>query len=234
MDYSANGFAEIMLETQTSDETNDYFEEKTNDLIEGIEENNEKLDGVTTNEKSLKEDIEEYNTMIIKALHDFLNNDTESEASFKSGQKLTEIVDQYFDGRYPKKVNKLLDYYDNFDNETLDNNETLTDFSTSPDLHVAEQETSNITIMSEIPSSEQTSILSELAQQQFSQEFPYKGSKIHSVLGIIQDWTVSGEQWYYKAEATIVNESGAKRNANVEIHITPTSANSGIVTITAY
>ena len=233
MDYSANGYAEMMLETQTTDESEKYFEDKTNELIEGIEKNNEKLSEATTSEKSLKEDIENYNDLILQALQDFLDNDTESAASFDSGQKLSEIVDQYFDGELPEKTTELLTYYESDDAEPLDVNQDAADAST--DLSTSESEAvADITVLTDNPSSEQISILDELARAQFNEEFPYKGSKIHTLMGVIQDWTVSGDEWFYKAEATIVNEAGAERKVNVEIYIAPLSADSGVVTITAY
>lgn len=234
LDYSANGYAELMLDTQTSDESEKYYKDKANDLIEGIEENNEKLDGATTDEKTLKDEIKDYNNLVIQALKDFLDNDTDSEASFDSGQKLSEIVDQYFDGELPEKTKELLSYFDNIASDSIDTNENITDTSTSLNSTESEASTSDITVLTENPSSEQISVLDELARTQFNKEFPYKGSKIHSVLGLIQDWTVSGDEWFYKAEATIVNEAGAERKVNVEIHIAPLTEDSGVVTITAY
>lgn len=95
-------------------------------------------------------------------------------------------------------------------------------------------DTSDITVKSEKPTPNQEIVLLELAQQQFDKQFPYKGSKMQSVLGIMQNWTVSDERWFYKVNATIVNAYGAKQEANVEVYITPTSASSGNVEIIAY
>ncbi|MGH2195727.1 hypothetical protein ACQ10F_14370, partial [Enterococcus faecalis] len=64
--------------------------------------------------------------------------------------------------------------------------------------------------------------------------YPYKGSKMHSIIGVIQPWTQKDGKWYQKVSATIVNAYGAKREANVEIHITPQSADSGLVEIIDY
>lgn len=92
----------------------------------------------------------------------------------------------------------------------------------------------DITVLSNDPSIEQRTILNDLAQQQFEQQYPYKGSKIHSIMGVIQDWTQKDGGWYYKAEATIANAFNAERDTTVEITITPVSSNSGNVTIIDY
>lgn len=92
----------------------------------------------------------------------------------------------------------------------------------------------DITVLSNDPTIEQRTILNDLAQQQFEQQYPYKGSKIHSIMGVIQDWTQKDGGWYYKAEATIANAFNAERDATIEITITPVSSNSGNVTIIDY
>lgn len=88
--------------------------------------------------------------------------------------------------------------------------------------------------LSKEPTNEQKVILDTLAQMQFEDQYPYKGSKIHSVLGVIQDWTENDGEWYYKAEATIVNGYGAEQGQNIEVHITPTAADAGNVRIINY
>lgn len=80
----------------------------------------------------------------------------------------------------------------------------------------------------------QRETLKNLMTQKFKQDYPYKGSKVHSALGVIQDWTQLNDSWFYKAEATIVNEFGAEREVNLEVLITPTDANSGTVEIITY
>ncbi|EPI40048.1 hypothetical protein [Enterococcus faecalis] len=97
-----------------------------------------------------------------------------------------------------------------------------------------EQDTSDITIMKDKPTIEQENVLQELAQQRFDQQYPYKGSKMHIITGVLQPWIKNGESWFYKVNATIVNAFGAERNANVEITIQPVSATSGNVTIIDY
>ncbi|MCM6879567.1 hypothetical protein [Enterococcus faecium] len=92
----------------------------------------------------------------------------------------------------------------------------------------------DITVLSNDPTIEQRTVLNDLAQQQFEQQYPYKGSKIHSIMGVIQDWTQKDGGWYYKAEATIANAFNAERDTTVEITITPVSSNSGNVTIIDY
>ncbi|MGD1370535.1 hypothetical protein ACLIMR_16675, partial [Enterococcus faecium] len=54
----------------------------------------------------------------------------------------------------------------------------------------------DITVLSNDPTIEQRTILNDLAQQQFEQQYPYKGSKIHSIMGVIQDWTQKDGGWY--------------------------------------
>lgn len=84
------------------------------------------------------------------------------------------------------------------------------------------------------PSIDQKIILRALAQQQFDSQYPYKGSKIHSVMGILKDWTKEDDHWFFGAEATIVNIYGAKESKTVEIRITPTGPDSGSVEIIDY
>lgn len=97
-----------------------------------------------------------------------------------------------------------------------------------------EQKKADITILADEATTEQQVTLDNLAQQQFKQNYPYKGSKMHSVLGVIQPWTQLDGKWYKKVDATIVNAFGAEQDATVEIHITPASATSGTVEIVAY
>ncbi|WP_195943432.1 hypothetical protein [Enterococcus faecium] len=92
----------------------------------------------------------------------------------------------------------------------------------------------DITVLTDDPTIEQRTILNDLTQQQFDDQYPYKGSKIHSIMGVIQDWTQKDGNWYYKAEATIANAFNAKRDTTIEITITPISSESGNVTIIDY
>lgn len=92
----------------------------------------------------------------------------------------------------------------------------------------------DITALTDEPTIEQKTILNDLAQQQFDEQYPYKGSEIHSIMGVIQDWTQKDGSWYYKAEATIANAFNAERDAIIEITITPVSSDSGNVTIIDY
>lgn len=92
----------------------------------------------------------------------------------------------------------------------------------------------DITVLADKPTTEQETILNELAQQQFDKQYPYKGSKIHSIMGVIQNWTQHDGKWFYKAQATIANAFNAKRDANIEITIAPVTSDSGNVTIIDY
>lgn len=94
---------------------------------------------------------------------------------------------------------------------------------------------SDITNLSDEATLEQQITLSALADMQFKERYPYKGSKMHSILGVLQDWTsTDGETWFYKVEATIVNAYGAERSANVEVHIAPIGPDSGYVEFIDY
>lgn len=84
------------------------------------------------------------------------------------------------------------------------------------------------------PTDAQRATLNDLMKQKFKQDYPYKGSKIHSTLGVIQGWTELNGTWFYKAEATIVNAFDAEQEATIEVIITPTDAASGLVEINAY
>lgn len=95
-------------------------------------------------------------------------------------------------------------------------------------------ESSDITHLTEKPSSDQIDTLQILAEQQFDQTYPYKGSKMHSILGVVQNWTKSGDEWFYKVEATIVNAFGAEKSTVVEVTIKPTGPDEGVVSILEY
>lgn len=95
-------------------------------------------------------------------------------------------------------------------------------------------ESGDITYLTDNPSLEQKTTLDQLANMRFKQMFPYKGSKIHSIMGVIQEWTLIDDHWYYKAQATIVNAFGAKMDQVIEITIKPTGPKQGEVDILAY
>lgn len=92
-------------------------------------------------------------------------------------------------------------------------------------------ERANIMNLEGEATTEQKAVLNDLAQQQFKETFPYKGSKIKSVLGIQKDWRAINDEWYYRADAVIVNEYGAKAETQVIIKIVPETESSGYVTI---
>lgn len=95
-------------------------------------------------------------------------------------------------------------------------------------------EDSDITKLADEATSGQADILNELALQQFDKSYPYKGSKLHIVLGRIQDWTQKDGKWFAKFDATIVNAFDAERKANVEVTIEPATASSGYVSFLDY
>lgn len=92
-------------------------------------------------------------------------------------------------------------------------------------------ERANIMNLKGEATSEQKAILNDLAKQQFDEMFPYKGSKINSILGVSKDWRAINDEWYYRADAVIVNDFGAELETQVIITIVPETESSGYVTI---
>lgn len=99
----------------------------------------------------------------------------------------------------------------------------------------AEEDVDDITKLATSPSQAQEVILDELANSGFNTQYPYKGSKMKSILGVIQPWTsTDGKTWYKKVDAVINNAFGSKRDTTLEIHITPVSSDSGTVEFVDY
>lgn len=121
-------------------------------------------------------------------------------------------------------------------NATLDSATAKASVKVKPSQEMIDQEakSKDITQLSEEPTSDQQLILQNLANQRFKEMFPYKGSKIKSALGVIQNWTAVDGHWFYKAEATIVNAFDAKQDTVIEVTITPSGPDSGTVEITNY
>ncbi len=92
---------------------------------------------------------------------------------------------------------------------------------------------SDITNLADEATVEQIGVLDELARQRFKQVYPYKGSRMH-ILGTLQSWTARDGKWFYKTTATVVNEYDAKMDVDVEVHIEPSSPDSGMVEIIGY
>ena len=92
-------------------------------------------------------------------------------------------------------------------------------------------ERANIMNLTGEATNEQKAVLNDLAKQQFDEMFPYKGSKINSILGVSKDWRAINDEWYYRADAVIVNEFGAEMETQVIIKIVPETESSGYVTI---
>lgn len=128
--------------------------------------------------------------------------------------------------------------YSDHDFDGTGKNQTDTVESTSSDANATEsssaEDDGDITKLSSEPTSKQQTTLRVLGKQAFEQQYPYKGSKMHSIMGIIQDWTQKGEVWFFKCEATIANEYGAELETVVEITIEPTGPESGNVTVLHY
>lgn len=121
-------------------------------------------------------------------------------------------------------------------NASKDGVEASQEVTVKPSQAMLEQKEKDkdITLISSEPTDEQRSILQDLANQRFNQEYPYKGSKIHSLVGVIQNWTAVDNAWFYKAEATVVNEYNAEQKIVVEFTITPTAPDAGNVEMIAY
>lgn len=99
----------------------------------------------------------------------------------------------------------------------------------------AKEDIDDIRKLSDSPSHSQEVILDELANSEFYTQYPYKGSKMKSILGVIQPWTsIDGKTWYKKVDAVINNAFGSKRDTTLEIHITPVSNDSGTVEFIDY
>lgn len=128
--------------------------------------------------------------------------------------------------------------YSDHDFDGSGGNLTDTVESTSSETNATEsssaEDDGDITKFSSEPTSKQQTTLRVLGKQAFEQQYPYKGSKMHSIMGIIQDWTQKGDVWFFKCEATIVNEYGAELETVVEITIEPTGPESGNVTVLHY
>lgn len=121
-------------------------------------------------------------------------------------------------------------------NASLDGKSAKTTVKVVPSQEAIDAEASkdDITKLSTDPTIEQQTTLSNLAQQQFESMFPYKGSKMKSIMGVIQPWTAVDDHWFYKVEATVVNAFGAEQDTVVEVTIVPTGAQSGQVSIINY
>lgn len=119
--------------------------------------------------------------------------------------------------------------------ETSDNSESKeADASSESSISDTNSDTKDITLLNNEPTSKQKIVLDVLTKQQFQEQFPYKKSKIHTITGVLQDWTVVNDKWFYKAEATINNAYDAKRDATIEVTITPTGPETGSVEIIDY
>lgn len=126
--------------------------------------------------------------------------------------------------------------YSDHDFDGTGENQTETVESTSSETveSSSTEDDGDITKLSSKPTSKQQTTLRVLGKQAFERQYPYKGSKMHSIMGIIQDWTQKGDVWFFKCEATIVNEYGAELETVVEITIEPTGPESGNVTVLHY
>lgn len=164
---------------------------------------------------------------------EYFDSDKVGEKYGYYAKKGTTIVigysDHDYDGRTKSEETSSLTE-ESSSETTLSSKETSADTTTKE----SNEEIKDITVLSATPSAQQETILRTLTNQQFKENYPYKGSKIHSVMGTIQNWTQSGDKWYYKANATINNAYDSKRDAVIEVFITPTGPESGIIEITDY
>lgn len=170
-------------------------------------------------------------------------SDKENEAPGLLGKKTAEFANKYNNGNLPGSLEKFINLENENDNEAQyedssttsseDNSQTLPELSSEPSTTFEENGIDKI--YTKTPDSSQEAILDELTNTSFSEKYPYKGSKMNNILGVIQPWTsTDNKTWYKKVEAVIVNEFGAKRNVNLEIHVTPTGSNTGVVDFIDY
>ena len=77
----------------------------------------------------------------------------------------------------------------------------------------AQEEANRIAEEAKVPSDTGTA---ELCEKQFHQRYPYTGSKVHSILGVIANTKYSADSRLYKVEVTIENAFGASYKAVME------------------
>ncbi len=81
------------------------------------------------------------------------------------------------------------------------------------DKKKAQEEQSRKEAEARVPSDTDTS---ELCKKQFNQDYPYKGSKVHSIMGVIANNKRFDDSRFYKVEVTIENAYGASRKSVME------------------
>ena len=77
----------------------------------------------------------------------------------------------------------------------------------------AQEEADRLAAEAKVPSASGTA---ELCEKQFHQRYPYSGSKVHSILGVIVNDKYSADSRLYKVEVTIENAFGASYKAVME------------------
>ncbi|MDT2734371.1 membrane lipoprotein lipid attachment site-containing protein [Enterococcus thailandicus] len=151
-------------------------------------------------------------------------NAPEKEANFKIKYLNDELLNKTLTFDTSKFENQLK-------NSTVESSESISKETVKT---TESKENEDITKLSAAPNDSQKLLLQNLANQKFKQDYPYKGSKLHSLTGRIQDWTSVDDHWFAKIKATIVNENGAERDATVEVVILPTDSTTGEVTLSVY
>lgn len=81
------------------------------------------------------------------------------------------------------------------------------------DAKKAQEEAEQKAIAEKYPSAEGTM---ELCGNTFSSQYPFNGSKVHSILGVITNTSYETDSRLYKAEVTIANAFGASYDAVME------------------
>lgn len=248
---TVNKTSDILIEQKTLDIKN---KKSVSSLIDSIDKHKEKIKQESTSlndskaiETTKGKELDEIYSLNISTLDVIKKeikqqkiSDKENEAPGLMGKKTAEFANKYNNGNLPSSLQKFInlendDEVQSDDASTTsseDSSETLPEISSEPSASFEENGIDKI--YTKTPDSSQEAILDELANSSFSEKYPYKGSKMNSILGVIQPWISTDKTWYKKVEAVIVNEFGAKRNVNLEIHVTPTGSNTGVVDFVDY
>lgn len=248
---TVNKTSDILIEQKTLDIKN---KKSVSSLIDSIDKHKEKIKQESTSlndskaiETTKGKELDEIYSLNISTLDVIKKeikqqkiSDKENEAPGLMGKKTAEFANKYNNGNLPSSLQKFI----NLENDdevrsddasttsSEDSSENLPEISSEPSASFEENGIDKI--YTKTPDSSQEAILDELANSSFSEKYPYKGSKMNSILGVIQPWISTDKTWYKKVEAVIVNEFGAKRNVNLEIHVTPTGSNTGVVDFVEY
>lgn len=244
---TVNKTSDILIEQKTLDIKN---KKSVSSLIDSIDKHKEKIKQESTSlndskaiETTKGKELDEIYSLNISTLDVIKKeikqqkiSDKENEAPGLMGKKTAEFANKYNNGNLPSSLQKFINLENDdevrSDDASTTSSEDISGRFSEPSASFEENGIDKI--YTKTPDSSQEAILDELANSSFSEKYPYKGSKMNSILGVIQPWISTDKTWYKKVEAVIVNEFGAKRNVNLEIHVTPTGSNTGVVDFVEY